>query len=307
MLPIYLSPNTFPSNHFRKHHMHGNKLNSLSSSFIEEKLLVTQILSSMNKQHAGIFSSRKELPTNVTAKALSVLSSPVTDCAQQQPQPEAPVSSKWNEGSRSLGFDFLPGPYDVICGRGKASWNHSGNRHFRALVKRSTEAYSNVKTRAERSTIVSAIVDAVRVKGNGFVKREDDVEWIEVGDLLAREKIGQMLRNSLSNKYRSSIKSKKRRRRGVHAKRGEVLHDVMVSNTHIAGSMETLKNDSENCALSDAALLALFTQQQQNMLMHIQADDNLTERFLQAEVSAALIMVDTDGSNSEGDVEMKVV
>jgi len=42
--------------------------------------------------------------------------------------------------------------------------------------------------------------------------------WREVGDHLAREKVGQTLRDSLHNKYSSSTKAKKRRRQAEKAK-----------------------------------------------------------------------------------------
>ena len=37
-----------------------------------------------------------------------------------------------------LGPNFTPGPYDVICARGKQAFQHPGNRYFRSLVNAAT-------------------------------------------------------------------------------------------------------------------------------------------------------------------------
>jgi hypothetical protein len=221
--------------------------------------------------------------------------------------------SKWYEHSQSLGSIFTPGPFDVICARGKAAWNHSGNKRFRALVTDSTQAYAEAKSKAERSVVVSDILVSVRSKDAGFVKMEKDGQWIEVGNLLAREKAGQILRNALSSEYRSSIVSKKRRRKDTQAKSVMSLHGVMQSNIYIRQSMDTIKQGAALVAendsfVSDDELMALFEQAQSNMLAHIKADTGLVDSFLQAEVTSCLVMNDDDASSdSDGDVEMTAV
>jgi hypothetical protein len=52
------------------------------------------------------------------------------------------------------------------------------------------DQYSATKNKAQRSIIVSDIVDTIRRKASGgFVKQEPDGTWVEVGDTLAREKV----------------------------------------------------------------------------------------------------------------------
>jgi hypothetical protein len=231
---------------------------------------------------------------------------PLVAASKEQSSSTGSTGSKWYENSSNLGRNFTPGYYDVICARGKVAWNHSGNQYFRALVKEATDAYSKVDTKAGRTAIVSHIVDCIRSKGTGFVKQERGQKngaWIEVGDLLAREKAGQMLRNALSSKYRSSISSKKRRRRDVQVKRADGLHDLMASNQHIQHSMATLNQGAFWGNLSDEELMALFAQEQCNMLAYIKANEALVDQFLQAEVSVCLIL-NGDDSDSDGDVQM---
>merc|ERR1740117_2220104 len=84
---------------------------------------------------------------------------------------------------------FKPGPFDVICARGKQAYNHDGNIHFRGIVKNATEKYSNVDSKLQRSIIVTDIVNAIREKGNGFLRLNDTTgEWIECSNVLCREK-----------------------------------------------------------------------------------------------------------------------
>ena len=217
-------------------------------------------------------------------------------------------NSKWIQTNRCLDADFVPGPYDVICGRGQQTYNHAGNKYFRALVEKSAEHYSQAANRAERSLIVSKIIDIVRSQAEaGFVKQESsNGQWVEVGDLLAREKIGQMLRNALSGKYRSAMASKTKRRRNVQAKRVQMLHEVMhscmeveSSTTKMEKASEAIVNKKGKKSKSDDELLALFTQQQSNMLSAISTD--LVDQFLQAEVTAALVM-DTP-KNNDSDID----
>jgi hypothetical protein len=81
-----------------------------------------------------------------------------------------------------------PGPYDVVCARGSEARNHVGNRRFRDLIKSNIDRYSQAATKIEKSSIVSAVIDAIRrdSPGGGFVK-EIDGKYFEVGDHAARE------------------------------------------------------------------------------------------------------------------------
>ena len=128
-----------------------------------------------------------------------------------------------------LGSHFTPGPFDVICARGKQAYQHPGNRYFRSLVQAATEKYSLAASKLERTMIVSEIVDAVRRKGNGFVRQNDSGEWVECDEILAREKTGQLFRNSLGTKYKSSVKSKRKRRALNQPSIVETVQDILFS------------------------------------------------------------------------------
>ena len=85
-----------------------------------------------------------------------------------------------------------PGPTDVICARGKRALEHIGNKRYKGLITKHLQVYSDAKTKLDKSLIVNHIIDAVRnasPQGN-FIREENGV-WVEVGDAVAREKIGQ--------------------------------------------------------------------------------------------------------------------
>lgn len=142
-----------------------------------------------------------------------------------------------------LAHDFVPGPNDVICCRGQTARKHQGNINFRKIVHDKINDYSNAISKLGKSLIVKGIVDKVRKSSpeGGFVK-EKDGKWYEVGDHLAREKVGQSLRDSLHSKYRSSSTSKKRRRIEQQAKLDDRLETIIES--HCNQVLDGMKNIS---------------------------------------------------------------
>mmetsp|Transcript_4231 Transcript_4231/g.4748 ORF Transcript_4231/g.4748 Transcript_4231/m.4748 type:complete len:231 (+) Transcript_4231:88-780(+) len=120
--------------------------------------------------------------------------------------------------------DYIPGEYDVICAKGKAAKSSSGNIFYNKLIQRALPVYKDASTKFEKSMIVSEIVDEIRSRsstgtsgaGGGFIRRRSGI-FYEAGNHFAREKVGQSLRDSLSNMYRSSAKAKKKRQNFVSA------------------------------------------------------------------------------------------
>jgi hypothetical protein len=112
---------------------------------------------------------------------------------------------------RELRVGFQPCDYSVVCGRGKDSFNHAGNRRFRILADMFIEEYSKADTKAAKSAIVSKILGVIRQAGGLFCKYESGA-WFEVGEHCAREKVSALLRDLLHTQYRSSAKAKLDRR-----------------------------------------------------------------------------------------------
>jgi hypothetical protein len=145
---------------------------------------------------------------------------------------------------------FTPGDDDVICGRGKKCYSHIGNERFRQKVSAVLNAYSQAKSKLDKSNVLSSVVDQVRHASpdGGFIKQTDDGRWADVGDFLARvseynwffpsyleqqqhtafltvsilsipqEKTSQAFRDALHEQYKSSTLAKKKRRQREQAK-----------------------------------------------------------------------------------------
>lgn len=126
--------------------------------------------------------------------------------------------------SQRLPADFSPGNYDVIClGRGRSATSHPGNRRFQITVQIYLDKYLSCRSKCEKSVVVSEIVDTIRdcSHGGGFVKHDlESGRWVEVGDSVAREKVGQALRNmqSVLQRQRRCSQAKKTKRKEVFAK-----------------------------------------------------------------------------------------
>lgn len=61
----------------------------------------------------------------------------------------------------------VPDPKDVICGRGKMTVDHPGNRRFRQLVSERKESYQQAKRRDDKTRITCELVQAIRCGPDG--------------------------------------------------------------------------------------------------------------------------------------------
>lgn len=116
-----------------------------------------------------------------------------------------------------LDSNFTPCDKDVLVGRGKVCYRHSGNQRLANLVKSVLNTYSDPQVSKKGKTeLIKSIVDKIRESspGGGFVKFDEKTGcWYEVGNKLAREKVSQTFRDCLTDNYKSSTTSKTLRRR----------------------------------------------------------------------------------------------
>jgi len=100
--------------------------------------------------------------------------------------------------SVQLHEQYSPSAFDCICGRGRTAYNHIGNKRFRLIVAMHVDKYIHAYDKLGKSLIVLSIVDQIRSKNGNFIKYDKATNrWFEIGDELAREKVGQKLREAI--------------------------------------------------------------------------------------------------------------
>jgi len=99
-----------------------------------------------------------------------------------------------------LHYGFQPGKWDVICHNGKDPKSHVGNQRFKVLVQNYLSSYTKANSRCLKSGVITDIIATIRSKStqNGGFVRYDDAQkrWYEVGDKVARDKVGHSLREA---------------------------------------------------------------------------------------------------------------
>lgn len=90
---------------------------------------------------------------------------------------------------------------DVLFGRHAQSWNHEGNRRFRAIVSKYQAAYHSAKARIKKVSIVAKIVNEVRSNGARFLRKDKRLNiWYEVDRKACIDKV-RMLRIRLQETH----------------------------------------------------------------------------------------------------------
>jgi hypothetical protein len=94
--------------------------------------------------------------------------------------------------AKLLPEDFRPLPESVIIGKSRISKDAEGNFRLKSLAATFLDKYAAANTKAEKSKIVSSIVEMVRSTCpiGAFIKQnERDGRWYECPNSVAREKV----------------------------------------------------------------------------------------------------------------------
>ena len=86
----------------------------------------------------------------------------------------------------------MPGPFDVISGRGRSLMSHQGNKVLRNLVEEHLGAYQEA-SRQDKKVVSSQVVELIKKKGR-FLK-EHLHGWVEIDDVAARLKVSHAFRD----------------------------------------------------------------------------------------------------------------
>ena len=203
------------------------------------------------------------------------------------------IQNNYNNQMQTLPITFIPGPSNVICGRGKKTNSHSGNQFYQNLIRNTIPQYCQAISKHEKTMLVSDILMTIKTNGpdSGFIKKKQTDDgcccYYHVSDQFAREKIGQNLRDYLSNKYRSSTKAKRKRRVAGSTKRIDTVDDIVQSNQFVNKRMKRLtttiveRNGTES--IPDFYINQLFIQTNREILEAFKNNEGLLQKFIEAE------------------------
>jgi hypothetical protein len=89
-----------------------------------------------------------------------------------------------------------PSENDVLCGRGKYSFHHNGNKQFRVLIAEHVENYRMAGTKKLKMGVVSMVVDTVLSRGGHFLIQDAQGFWRDGGKNHGKKKTGNALRDA---------------------------------------------------------------------------------------------------------------
>lgn len=106
-----------------------------------------------------------------------------------------------------------PEPVDVLCGRGKNSFRHAGNGHFRHLIVEHASSYRKASTKRDKTAVVMLVAETIIARGGRFlVRNKVDDSWRDGGLQQGQRKVGNAFRDALRGRVKCLAVQDKRNR-----------------------------------------------------------------------------------------------
>ena len=204
-----VSPQTPRSTKLHAHHRNGRSNRSSGALRNVVRQRCCSVLSHATSGH------KQQSSASPTAHHLTAMNSyqQITDSSLSSPLPHMDFLAKYqlavpkaistmssNAELTALPEHYHPTEYDVVCGRGKGSYNQPGNKRLRALIRGYIPEYTAARSKFDKTTVLSKIIDAVKSQNNNtarFVKSKNGV-WYEISNDQAREKVGHTMRETIA-------------------------------------------------------------------------------------------------------------
>lgn len=106
---------------------------------------------------------------------------------------------------------YQPRTRDICNGRGKSHWNLPGNKAFRKYVQVRVYDYMQVESKVDKTKYVMHCVQELRQLGFQFIRENKDGLWYELGDAVARNKVGHSLRDQVAALRKLDTPNKRKR------------------------------------------------------------------------------------------------
>ena len=104
-------------------------------------------------------------------------------------------------------------PNDVICGKMKLVFAHSGNETFRTAIALHARQYQETRVRREKRMTTDRVFEImVKSHNSRFLRRDDLGLWYEVNDRSAKQKISLALRDWTPRKRAKKLVAKNQKK-----------------------------------------------------------------------------------------------
>lgn len=93
------------------------------------------------------------------------------------------------------------GPWDILCGRSRRAFFHTGNRRFRVTISLNYRRYMEARNRGEKTAVTMRVINVLKNEvGARFLKEVNGGEYyVELSPDAVKEKITHALRDAAAN------------------------------------------------------------------------------------------------------------
>jgi hypothetical protein len=98
--------------------------------------------------------------------------------------------------SKECTMPIEPCKHDVLSGKSKYCFRHSGNQTFRVLIAENVTAYKMAPTKKLKMQIVITVADTVLFQGGRFLTLDSQGCWKDGGLALGKKKVGNAFRDA---------------------------------------------------------------------------------------------------------------
>lgn len=103
-----------------------------------------------------------------------------------------------------------PTSFDILLGKEKAIFNHSGNRKFRAIINSNLEKYIAAPTKSSKTKLIRQVHADMLKSGYRFLRKNEAAgTWNEIESHEAREKVSHALRDRVREQQKPTRRRKK--------------------------------------------------------------------------------------------------
>ena len=124
------------------------------------------------------------------------------------------------------------GPYDILCGRSRASYHNVGNRRFRITIGAYLPKYINARTRYDKTSLIIFVVRLLHDDvGARFLKQNGVNMYVQLDEKEARKKVGHAFRDMVAATAQEAV-----------------IIRPTVTETKCDEPIQELKNDNHSCS-----------------------------------------------------------